>query len=170
MSMKKFLLILILGAVCLIGYSQSYKPEIIFKLNQKNITVYRWKDSFFSPKILLEVVCRARSMNRDRECWFRRRADIFYNLADQEDTSSQFQNLYDWTIEFERFALNYNKAGDTIHLPISGTTLIAHKSNIHVYTMHTDCEPRSTMNLKNITEFKKRLIEYIKEHNISIRY
>jgi len=35
--------------------------------------------------------------------------------------------------------------------------------HFHIYLMHTDCEPQSTMNLKNITKFKKRLIDYIKE-------
>jgi len=35
-SMKKFLLLLILGISCLIVYSQSNKPEIVFKLNERN--------------------------------------------------------------------------------------------------------------------------------------
>jgi len=170
-NMRKLLLLMIFMAVHLIGHSQNEKPEIIFTLNQGKIEVFLWKNYFDDQKLDLVVECQALLMARDIRKKRSGKTTIFMDLNNhKENINSMFQNLYDWTKEFESFAINNNKEGDTINIQAGdGTThLRVHKSHIHVFFMYTDDEPRSTMNLHDITEFKKLLIEYINKHKIDV--
>lgn len=110
----------------------------------------------------------------------------FYGAKRNEKTvDSLFQNLYDWIKEIEDFALNHARHGVSYKMNYHNVYdssrrrdyyLEAHRSYIKISTEKfwadmylADCERWAKMNLKDITEFKKRLLEYTKEHNISIR-
>ena len=171
MNMKKLILAIILMIVHPKSHCQNILPQIIFEINNGNIRVNIWNDAFDEKQITLEVVCRSRLRHHNFLSKRFGMASIYLDMDYRENTNSMFQNLYYWTKELECFAVNNKKEGETkdIIMRRGTATLMVHKSQIHIYYMHTDNEPRSTMKLKDITEFKKRLLEYTSSRNIDLR-
>jgi hypothetical protein len=196
--MKKFSLILILGTACLISYSQSGK-EIMFKLHQRHIVVYlsdyiglEYLGLESSPVSYLHVKCRIRCSDlrfpkiKTRALYFvdnyRDYYDYYNDYIDNHHINKKMdflcQNLYDWIKEIEDFAIDQNL--DSITFTTKNNLsyhLVVHKSHIIIYAVSFiggdqkgfNCVPWVKLKKKTITEFKRHLLEYTKEHNISIR-
>ena len=95
--MKKIILILIFGTVCLWSYPQSGE-EIVLKIHKKRIAVYLSK--FPSS---LEVECPTKEYGD----WFYKKGHIYWD--NDKTLDSLFQNLYDWIKEIEDFATNLHR-------------------------------------------------------------
>ena len=115
--------------------------------------------------------------------------DYFYlttKIINEKTVESMFQDLYDWIIEIEDFALKRDILYSPYKMKYCDITargperkyylVKAIHSNIKIYTSNFqadmagyDCDRWAYMNLEDITEFKSRLLEYIQTHNINLK-
>ena len=168
------LLLLILGTICLISYSQSrYESDgLLFKVDQSSIKVYLnvdFEDGFYNSSnigVTSRIGWHWRGL-------FPKSCQLFQDFAfkeENESVASLFQHLYNWIKEIIFFSNNYNRYDIKDFLKYSERNeLIARNGYVSIKDATGDVNDRYIFNFEAINNFKRQLIEYTNNHGIIIR-
>ena len=172
--MRKFLLLLILGTVCLMGYSQSrYEcSEVLFTVDQTNIKVHLGV-SFNNGLYDNASIYVTSVIGWHWRGWLPKTSHCFGEYTwqgENENVDSLFQHLYNWIKEIELFTNNYNRNDIKDFLKRhSSDYLIVSNGKVSIKSSIGDDPDRCTMSFEDIKNFKRQLIEYTHRNGIIIR-
>lgn len=166
--MKKLFLFILLSMgfyICHSQVSNSRKKEHVLKLEKSNMEVYLSRDSVNNVyrSTSIWVGCNVGHTNTN-EVEFR---SVYFDFTRSMKLDSLFQNLYDWIKGIEEFANSNPLIGQEIRLK-SDYTLKKFDSYTRIENTKINVQYTLQMNLLDIADFKKLLLNYIDQHQIRI--